>query len=70
MKPDVVAHTSNHFEVYLRFAEQLIQEGKAYVDNTDPDKMKADREARIKSPCRDNCEVIMRSWLFLEHVYV
>ena len=56
VKPDVVSYSSDYFDKYLEMAEQLIKEGVAYVDDTPPDKMKTDREARIKSPCRDNCE--------------
>ena len=55
------SYTSDYFEFYLRQAEQLIRESRAYVDNTPPDKMKSDREARLKSPCRDNCKRMMSS---------
>ena len=56
MKPDIFSCTSDYFDLYLQMAERLIHEGKAYVDDTPPDQMKADREACVKSPCRDNRE--------------
>lgn len=48
--------TSDYFDLYLQMVEGLVRDGKAYVDDTPPEKMKSDREARVKSPCRDNCE--------------
>ena len=56
MKPDIFTSTSDYFDLYLQMAERLIREGKAYVDDTPPDQMKADREACVKSPCRDTRE--------------
>lgn len=50
------SRTSDYFDLYISMADNLIREGKAYVDDTPPDKMKSDREACLKSPCRDNCE--------------
>lgn len=56
IKPDQFTYTSDHFPTILRLAEQLLQEGKAYVDNTPPDTMKQEREQRIESRHRNNCE--------------
>lgn len=49
-------HTSDHFDTIMTFAEKMIREGKAYADDTAADKMKEEREQRIKSANRDNCE--------------
>lgn len=57
MKPDIFSYTSDHFDTLLSLMGRLLQEGKAFVDHTPPDLMKANREARIKSPCRDHCEL-------------
>ncbi|KAF6776470.1 hypothetical protein AHF37_03743 [Paragonimus kellicotti] len=51
---DVRSHTSDHFELLLKLCEQMIRDGKAYVDNTDGETMKAQRESRTPSVCRDN----------------
>uniref|UniRef100_A0A7N6BSN0 Bifunctional glutamate/proline--tRNA ligase n=1 Tax=Anabas testudineus TaxID=64144 RepID=A0A7N6BSN0_ANATE len=52
--PDQFTYTSDHFPIILRFAEQLLTEGKAYIDNTPPEQMKQEREQRIESKCRNN----------------
>ncbi|XP_034163959.2 bifunctional glutamate/proline--tRNA ligase [Pangasianodon hypophthalmus] len=54
IKPDQFTYTSDHFPTILRLAEQLLQEGKAYIDNTPPDTMKQEREQRIESHNRNN----------------
>uniref|UniRef100_A0A7M4DZP8 Bifunctional glutamate/proline--tRNA ligase n=1 Tax=Crocodylus porosus TaxID=8502 RepID=A0A7M4DZP8_CROPO len=40
IKPDQFTYTSDHFETIMKYAEKLIQEGKAYVDNTPAEQMK------------------------------
>uniref|UniRef100_A0A493TWB5 Bifunctional glutamate/proline--tRNA ligase n=1 Tax=Anas platyrhynchos platyrhynchos TaxID=8840 RepID=A0A493TWB5_ANAPP len=55
IKPDQFTYTSDHFETIMKYAEQLIQEGKAYVDDTPAEQMKAEREQRTESKHRNNC---------------
>lgn len=52
--PDQFTYTSDHFPTIMRFAEQLLTEGKAYIDNTPPEQMKQEREQRTESKCRNN----------------
>ena len=40
IKPDQFTYTSDHFETIMKYAEKLIQEGKAYVDDTPAEQMK------------------------------
>uniref|UniRef100_A0A4W2H8X3 Bifunctional glutamate/proline--tRNA ligase n=1 Tax=Bos indicus x Bos taurus TaxID=30522 RepID=A0A4W2H8X3_BOBOX len=54
IKPDQFTYTSDHFETIMKYAEKLIQEGKAYVDDTPAEQMKAEREQRIESKHREN----------------
>lgn len=54
IKPDQFTYTSDHFETIMKCAEKLIQEGKAYVDDTPPEQMKAEREQRTESKHRNN----------------
>ena len=54
VKYDHFSRTSDHFEVILGYAEKLIKDGKAYVDDTDAETMKAEREARTESKNRNN----------------
>lgn len=54
IKPDQFTYTSDHFPTIMRFAEKLLAEGKAYIDNTPPEQMKQEREQRIESKCRNN----------------
>ena len=54
VKYDHFSRTSDHFETILMYCEKLLKEGKAYVDNTDAETMKAEREAKQNSKNRDN----------------
>ncbi|XP_013106972.2 bifunctional glutamate/proline--tRNA ligase [Stomoxys calcitrans] len=54
IKPDIFTHTSNYFDLMLQYCEQLINEGKAYVDDTPPEQMKAERDQRMESKNRSN----------------
>uniref|UniRef100_H3AUQ1 Bifunctional glutamate/proline--tRNA ligase n=1 Tax=Latimeria chalumnae TaxID=7897 RepID=H3AUQ1_LATCH len=54
VKPDQFTYTSDHFEMIMQYAEKLIQEGKAYVDDTPAEQMKQEREQRIESKNRNN----------------
>ncbi|XP_060034442.1 bifunctional glutamate/proline--tRNA ligase isoform X2 [Erinaceus europaeus] len=54
IKPDQFTYTSDHFETIMKYAEKLIQEGKAYVDDTPAEQMKAEREQRLDSKHRNN----------------
>ncbi|XP_005182957.1 bifunctional glutamate/proline--tRNA ligase [Musca domestica] len=54
IKPDVFTHTSNYFDLMLQYCEQLINEGKAYVDDTPPEQMKAERDQKTESKNRSN----------------
>ncbi|KAM4041725.1 bifunctional glutamate/proline--tRNA ligase isoform 4-T4 [Anomaloglossus baeobatrachus] len=54
IKPDQFTYTSDHFERITEYAEKLIREGKAYVDDTPAEQMKAEREQRIESKHRSN----------------
>ncbi|XP_041793033.1 bifunctional glutamate/proline--tRNA ligase isoform X2 [Chelmon rostratus] len=61
--PDQFTYTSDHFPVIMKFAEQLLTEGKAYIDNTPPEQMKQEREQRTESKCRNNTvEENMKMW--------
>ena len=53
VKPDIFSYSSDYFDQLMELAERLLRMEKAFIDNTPPDQMKADREARVKSPCRD-----------------
>lgn len=61
IKPDQFTYTSDHFETIMKYAEKLIQEGKAYVDDTPAEQMKMEREQRIESKHRNNCKMLYGS---------
>uniref|UniRef100_A0A3Q3JLT7 Bifunctional glutamate/proline--tRNA ligase n=1 Tax=Monopterus albus TaxID=43700 RepID=A0A3Q3JLT7_MONAL len=64
IRPDQFTYTSDHFPTIMRMAEQLLAEGKAYIDNTPPEQMKQEREQRIESKCRNNTvEQNMKMWM-------
>ncbi|XP_069464687.1 bifunctional glutamate/proline--tRNA ligase isoform X2 [Ambystoma mexicanum] len=54
IKPDQFTYTSDHFEIIMKYAEKLIKEGKAYVDDTPAEQMKMEREQRVESKHRNN----------------
>ncbi|XP_041669602.1 bifunctional glutamate/proline--tRNA ligase isoform X2 [Cheilinus undulatus] len=61
--PDQFTYTSDHFPTIMKFAEQLLAEGKAYIDNTPPEQMKQERDQRAESKCRNNTvEENMKMW--------
>ncbi|KAM6950221.1 bifunctional glutamate/proline--tRNA ligase isoform 2-T2 [Lycodopsis pacificus] len=61
--PDQFTYTSDHFTTIMGFAEKLLTEGKAYIDNTPPEQMKLEREQRAESKCRNNTvEQNMKMW--------
>ena len=63
IKPDQFTYTSDHFETIMKYAEKLIQEGKAYVDDTPAEQMKVEREQRTESKHRKNCTAVcVRVW--------
>uniref|UniRef100_A0A1I7VP94 glutamate--tRNA ligase n=1 Tax=Loa loa TaxID=7209 RepID=A0A1I7VP94_LOALO len=54
VKPDRWTHTSDYFDLILEMCDRLLQEGKAYVDDTDAELMRKEREERKESRCRNN----------------
>lgn len=58
IKPDLFTHTSQYFDLMLELCEKLIKEGKAYVDDTEAELMKQQREQKIESANRTNCKVL------------
>ena len=57
IKYDIFSHTSDHFDNLLKYCEQMIKSGKAYVDDTDPETMKKERDERAESKNRNNSKV-------------
>ncbi|KAK6016479.1 putative glutamine--tRNA ligase, partial [Ostertagia ostertagi] len=51
--PDRWTHSSDYFELMLQMCEKLLREGKAYVDDTDTETMRKEREERIESKNRN-----------------
>ncbi|GAB2212865.1 hypothetical protein Droror1_Dr00020863 [Drosera rotundifolia] len=48
-----VTYTSDYFPQLMKMAEDLIQQGKAYVDDTPKKQMKEERRDGIESKCRN-----------------
>ena len=56
-------YTSDYFPQMLAYADQLIQSGRAYVDDTPTEEMRKYREQKRPTPNRDNSiEENMRLW--------
>ena len=63
IKPDKVTYTSDSFPELLKMAEKLVQEGKAYVDDTPIDQMREERLARIESSRRNTLPAeVLKMW--------
>ncbi|XP_040575961.1 bifunctional glutamate/proline--tRNA ligase [Lepeophtheirus salmonis] len=63
VKYDYFSRTSDHFETMLNYCEKMIKEETAYVDDTDAETMKAERETRTESKNRSNTvEKNMNLW--------
>lgn len=54
IKPDRKTYTSDYFDLMLKKAEEMIRSGLAYIDDTNPEQMKKEREERIESSNRSN----------------
>jgi bifunctional glutamyl/prolyl-tRNA synthetase len=65
IKPDKYTHSSDHFDELLKLCTKLISEGKAYVDDTEPETMKEQREKRVESANRQNGENVLLFEIFL-----
>lgn len=55
IKPDLFTHTSQYFDLMLEMCERLIKEQKAFVDDTPAEQMKLEREQKVESSNRNNC---------------
>ncbi|OAY42471.1 glutamate--tRNA ligase, cytoplasmic [Manihot esculenta] len=49
-----VTHTSDYFDKLMEKAEELIRQGKAYIDDTPREQMQKERMDGIESKCRNN----------------
>jgi bifunctional glutamyl/prolyl-tRNA synthetase len=56
VKPDEFTHTSSYFDLMLELCVKMMTDGKAYVDDTEPEAMKLERDARTESKNRSNSE--------------
>lgn len=57
IKPDLFTHTSQYFDLMLQYCEQMLKDGTAYADDTEPEQMKKEREQRFESANRSNCKL-------------
>eukprot|EP01029_Cantina_marsupialis_P028438 TRINITY_DN776173_c0_g1_i1.p1 TRINITY_DN776173_c0_g1~~TRINITY_DN776173_c0_g1_i1.p1 ORF type:complete len:539 (-),score=166.79 TRINITY_DN776173_c0_g1_i1:145-1542(-) len=51
--PNIVTYTSDSFEIIHKYALQMIEEGKAFMDNTPQMEMRDERMKRVNSKNRD-----------------
>ncbi|KAL9239658.1 hypothetical protein vseg_013960 [Gypsophila vaccaria] len=60
---DKVTYTSDHFPKLMEMAENLIKQGKAYVDDTPREQMQKERMDGIESKCRNqSVETNLELW--------
>lgn len=70
IKPDMFTHTSNYFDYMLECCEKLLKDEKAYVDDTEPETMKAQREQKIESANRKNSKKSFLKVNFLNRILI
>lgn len=58
IKPDIFTYTSDYFNKMLDMCKDMLLKGQAYVDNTDADRMRLEREKQIESVNRNNCKFL------------
>ncbi|KAL3288091.1 hypothetical protein HHI36_002542 [Cryptolaemus montrouzieri] len=54
IKPDRFTYSSDYFDLMLQYCEKMLKDGTAYVDDTDPETMKQEREQKTESANRNN----------------
>lgn len=57
---DRQSRTSDFFDAMLGYCEQLLREDKAYIDDTDAEQMRKEREERLESRNRNNSQLWRR----------
>jgi glutamyl-tRNA synthetase len=63
IKYNRMSHTSDYFEQCLKYGDQMVQTGKAYIDDTPVDQMREERRVGTESKCRDrSVDENMRLW--------
>ncbi|CAJ2630537.1 unnamed protein product [Trifolium pratense] len=63
IKYETITYTSDYFPELMELAEKLISQGKAYVDDTPGEQMKAERKDGIESKCRNqSVEENLKLW--------
>lgn len=63
IKPDLFTHTSQYFDLMLDLCVKLLKEGNAYVDDTEAELMKQQREQKTESTNRNNSvEKNLKMW--------
>lgn len=68
--PDRWTHSSDQFDVMLEYCEKLLKEGNAYVDDTDTETMRKEREERKDSKNRNNGKFFLVLQLLLSSFLV
>ena len=59
VKPDMWTHSSDYFDLMISYCEQLMTAELAFVDDTDTETMRKEREARVDSRNRSNSEFVL-----------
>jgi len=54
IKPDIETFTSDSFDICLKFCEQMLREGTAYVDDTEKELFTEEKRNKIESKNRNN----------------
>jgi glutamyl/glutaminyl-tRNA synthetase len=67
IKSDKITYTSDYFDILIIKCFELVQKGKAYLDNTSDDIMRKERNEGIESKCR-NQNILENINLFNEFI--